>query len=85
MTAPVLSIAQIQTASAEYQAYKNSLTNGLAALNAVIAAGTVLYNDATFATQFPVNWAAYQTYLLSCQTHINTLISSYPTEPTLTS
>lgn len=80
-----LSISQIGTVFSEYTSYKNSLSNGLASLNAVIAAGTVLYNDTKFSTQYPTNWAAYQTYLMSVQTAINSFIAAFPVEPPLSS
>lgn len=80
-----LSITQIQTMNSEYLLYKNSLSNALSTLNAVVSSGTALFNDAKFASQFPTNWAAYQTYLTACGNAISSFIASFPTEPPLIS
>jgi len=84
MTTPsALPISTVQSMMAEYNNYKNTLTNGLNALNAVIASGTIIYNDANFTSEFPNTIAAYKTYLLSVQTAINSFIAGFPVEPTL--
>lgn len=77
------SIAQLQTIIAEYQNFKSAYNTAGSALNNVIASGTVLFNDANFAAEFPNSITAYKAYLVSLQTSINTFIGALPVEPPL--
>lgn len=74
---------QIQNLSQEYQNFKSIYGYAGNSLSQVIAIGTTLYNDPTFAQMFPKSIAAYQAYLLSLQQAINTFIASLPVEPQL--
>ena len=80
-----ISINNLISMSKEYQSYKNSLFIAKDALNNVISQGTILYNDANYSSQFPNNWASYQSYLVSLSNLINTFLASVPAEPQLTS
>ena len=80
-----VSIGTMGILSAEYQAFQTSLTNAKASLAAVQAAGTIIYNDPNMATAFPTQWAAYQTFLLSANTAINTFVNGFPVQPPLNS
>lgn len=78
-----LSINDYQTASAEWQNYKNAYNIAGQSLANVITTGTVVYNDPSFRAMFPNSFVAYQQYLVLLQTAINTFISTLPVEPTL--
>lgn len=82
MAVPITSMGTLFT---EYQNFINSLTNAKASLAAVQAAGTIMYNDATMAAAFPTQWAAFQAFLLSANSNINTFVSGFPAIPPLTS
>lgn len=78
-----LSINDYQTASAEWQNYKNAYNIAGQALNNVLTTGTVVYHDPSFIAMFPNSFAAYQQYLVNLQTAINSFISTLPVEPSL--
>lgn len=77
------SMNQIANLSSEYTNFQNSFNTAGAALNNVIVMGTALHNDATLAAIFPTTYVAYQTYLVSLQTAINTFIAGLPVAPPL--
>lgn len=78
-----IAITDVVRMSQEYQAFNNAYLVTGQALQEVINTGTVLYNDASLAQQFPNSIAAYQAYLLSLQQAINTFIAGLPVEPQL--
>lgn len=78
-----LSIATLQNMTTEFESFKRSYNNAGSALAQVINTGTVIYNDANFASEFPTSWAAYQAYLVKLQSAINTFIAGLPVEPPL--
>lgn len=78
-----IAITDVVRMSQEYQGFQNAYTVTGQALQEVINTGTVLYNDASLAQQFPNSIAAYQAYLLSLQTYINTFLGGLPQAPPL--
>lgn len=78
-----ISMTQVGTLSSEYANFLNSYSTAAAALSNVITVGTALHNDATLAAIFPATYVAYQNYLVSLQTAINTFIASLPVAPSL--
>lgn len=74
----------IQNLSAEYQQFNSTYYSAGDALNKVLATGTVLYNDPTFAALFPNSIVAYQAYLAALQTYINTFLQGLPVAPAIT-
>ena len=78
-----ISISEVKDLYSQYEQFKFSLTNAEDSLKKVIAAGTVIFNSATFAEAFPNTIAAYKTYLVNAQTAINNFVNNFPSEPQL--
>lgn len=80
---PPIPIMTMGSMSNEYTQFKSYMNSFPAKFTDLIALGTVLYGDANFAAAYPIDWPAYQTWLISIQTAINTFLQNFPAEPPL--
>jgi hypothetical protein len=78
-------IANIKTSVNTYEEYKNAYKIAASALQNVITTGPAFYSNATMPQLFPVNWAAYQAYLVNLKNAIDAFTASVPVEPPLVS
>ena len=78
-----ININQYQQMTNEWAAFQNSYFSASSALANVIAQGTIIYNDPVLLAAFPTSFPAYQAYLLTLQTYINTFVAGLPVAPVL--
>lgn len=79
------SISNLSAIITEYNNFKSAYNIGGSAIANVVTTGTILYNDANFAAEFPNNITAYKAYLVALNSAITTFLANLPVEPPLVS